>query len=256
MEWYPFYPSLYRQDTMHLTPHEDGCYRRLIDEYMITRAPLTDNDVALARIIGISVNDFQAIAEQMRGFFSANAGLLHSKRCDIELDRQDNISKKRSEVAKNGAAKRLKKPKASKQLPSNSTDTGQDKTRQKEKERTLTGSKENDDLLALDQFARNPKPAATFEEWGKQVIRKTGKMGVKKQYLATIKKGLATPGQLLEGMIRYNAKESVKNGFAHAPMKWLKEGHWDDGPEPPRPGSSTLDAVRSFRDKPDEPSSH
>ena len=135
MEWFPWYPALYRSDTMHLTLAEDGAYRRLIDEYMVTRSPLPDNDAALARIIGISVNDFPAIAAQIRGFFSAKNGYLRHKRCDIELDRQDGLSAKRSQIAANAAAKRRALSKASKQLPGKNLlqdRTGQDRTEKKE----------------------------------------------------------------------------------------------------------------------------
>ena len=137
MEWFPWYPALYRSDTMHLTLAEDGAYRRLIDEYMVTRSPLPDNDAALARIIGISVNDFPAIAAQIRGFFSAKNGYLRHKRCDIELDRQDGLSAKRSQIAANAAAKRRALSKASKQLPGKKLlqdRTGQDRTEKKEVE--------------------------------------------------------------------------------------------------------------------------
>ena len=43
---------------MHLNPFQDGCYLRLVDHYMETRQPLADNDAALARIIGISVEEW------------------------------------------------------------------------------------------------------------------------------------------------------------------------------------------------------
>ncbi len=135
MDWFPWYPALYRADTLDMTLEEDGAYRRLIDHYMETRMPIPDNDNAISRIIGISVNDFQAIAKQVRSKFYANDGVLHSKRCDIELDRQDSLSKKRSNAAKHAAGKRNKNKvlqASAEQMPSNSTDTGQDKTIQKE----------------------------------------------------------------------------------------------------------------------------
>src|SRR5262249_4899577 len=39
MDWYPWYSDLYEADTLHLTPAQDGIYRRLIDWYMSKRRP-------------------------------------------------------------------------------------------------------------------------------------------------------------------------------------------------------------------------
>lgn len=108
MDWYPFYPTEFKADTLDFTLAEDGAYRRLIDHYMETRQPLPASEAALARIIGVSINDFQAIAERVLSKFSKDGEVLRHRRCEIELDRQDNMSKKRSEAAKRAAAKRHK----------------------------------------------------------------------------------------------------------------------------------------------------
>lgn len=110
MDWYPWYFTLYQQDTMHLDPYQDGCYRRLIDHYMITRAPLPDNDSALARIIGVSLSDWLGLGQAIvRPFFRPQNGLLFHKRCDKILLEQDERSKKLSESGKRGAEKRHNK---------------------------------------------------------------------------------------------------------------------------------------------------
>ena len=106
IEWFPWYPTLYRADTADLTLAEDGAYRRLIDEYMVTRRPLPDNDQALARITGVSLAEWLDLSSRLRHFFTANNRTLHHKRCDIELDRQDRHTRLRTEVGKKGAEAR------------------------------------------------------------------------------------------------------------------------------------------------------
>lgn len=104
MDWFPWYFTLYEQDTMHLDPYQDGCYRRLIDHYMKTRAPLKDNDFALARIVGVSYPDWhEKAAEVVRKFFRVKDGFLIHKRCERELAHQDGLTKKLSESGKKGA---------------------------------------------------------------------------------------------------------------------------------------------------------
>ncbi len=131
MDWYPWYPTLYKADTLNLTLEQDGAYRRLIDHYMESRAPLPDDEVSLARIVGIDIKHFQAIAEPLLGKFRAKAGLLHHKRCDIELNRQDKLSKKMSGIAKAAAQKRKENNPIQAKAglkPSQSRHTRQDKT--------------------------------------------------------------------------------------------------------------------------------
>ncbi len=87
-EWYPWYIQKYRAATMHLGLAECGAYRRLIDEYMMTRKPLPDNDAALARIIGVSLDQWMAVASTVRPFFEASNDKLINKTCEEELHAQ------------------------------------------------------------------------------------------------------------------------------------------------------------------------
>jgi uncharacterized protein YdaU (DUF1376 family) len=96
---------------MHLDPFQDGCYLRLVDHYMETRQPLPDNDAALARIIGISHEQWLTHASGIvRAFFKAGkGGVLTHKRCDLILKAQDDRTGKKSEIGKKGAEARWKK---------------------------------------------------------------------------------------------------------------------------------------------------
>lgn len=109
LEWFPWYPALYRADTMHLTAEQDGIYRRLIDHYMETRQPLPDNDAALARIAGCTSDAFAMAKALVLPFFTAQDGLLFSKKCDEVLAEQDVKTRTRSVVGKKGAESRWKK---------------------------------------------------------------------------------------------------------------------------------------------------
>jgi len=107
--WFPWYPALYKADTRHLTAEQDGIYRRLIDEYMETREPLPDNDIALARIAGVSEIKWLDAARILRAYFTHADGMLFHKKCDQELDIQDKRSKKRTLSAEKAAKIRWSK---------------------------------------------------------------------------------------------------------------------------------------------------
>jgi uncharacterized protein YdaU (DUF1376 family) len=111
MDWYPFYPALYRSHTMHLTAEQDGIYRRLIDYYMESRQPLPDNDFALARIASVDTDCFKHASSILRAFFEQSNGLLKHKKCDELLDEQDLKSKFYAKRAKKAASIRHGKTK-------------------------------------------------------------------------------------------------------------------------------------------------
>lgn len=110
MDWFPWYPADYKRDTYRLTLAEDGAYRRLIDEYMVNRGPLPDDDAALARIIGVTSETWLAIAPAVRTFFHSNPqGELTHKRCDQELRRQAVVFERNSARGQKAAYKRWSK---------------------------------------------------------------------------------------------------------------------------------------------------
>lgn len=109
LDWFPWFPHAFRKKTLHLTLEQDGAYRRLIDEYMIQRGPLPDNDIALSRMLGVSVEHWQSIATVVLSFFERHSGKLVNSRCEDELRAQEQRDKRRSAVSKNAAVKRWAK---------------------------------------------------------------------------------------------------------------------------------------------------
>lgn len=114
--WYPFYPSRFKSATRHLTAEQDGIYRRLIDEYMETREPLPDNDIALARIAGVNKNKWLDAARIIRAYFTHKNGMLYHDYCDQMLDIQDKKAQRRSASAEKAAKKRWSKVKQNQEV--------------------------------------------------------------------------------------------------------------------------------------------
>ena len=106
LTWYPFFVTDYRRDTYHLSLAEDGAYRRLIDEYMITRQPLPNDDEALARIVGIPKAEWTRLAVKVRRFFRLRNDKLWHKRCELELRAQNARHNRLRERAQKGGMKK------------------------------------------------------------------------------------------------------------------------------------------------------
>ena len=140
--YYSWYPTIYQADTQALTLAEDGAYRRLIDHYMLTRAPLLDDDRALARIIGIGIDEWDSIKNRIKTYFKPSgnpAGYLMHDFCEEALAvHNSRIDKARNNGKKGGRPKSLNikenNPAGSESLTQRKAITEHNITEQKEKD--------------------------------------------------------------------------------------------------------------------------
>lgn len=86
MNYYNHHIGDYLVDTAHLSILEDGVYRRLMDRYYATEAPITNDETALFRVIRArSEEEKEAVRGVLSEFFTlTEAGWTH-KRCDAEI---------------------------------------------------------------------------------------------------------------------------------------------------------------------------
>ncbi len=107
MNYYSHHIGDYTTDTAHLSILEDGAYRRLMDRYYTTEAPLPVDEAALFRLVRARGNDEQeAVRIVLVEFFQpTEAGWVH-KRCELEIA----AFKEKSTKAADAANKRWHKP--------------------------------------------------------------------------------------------------------------------------------------------------
>lgn len=106
MSWFAFDIPAYEADTAHLTTLEHGAYFLLIKHYMSTRLPLLNDDLALAGVARVTPKQWKFMSRKLRAFFIKRGNKLHQKRCDAELDKQDDLANERSEHAKKASHSR------------------------------------------------------------------------------------------------------------------------------------------------------
>lgn len=174
--WYPHYPARFRRKTMHLTAAQRGVYRDLLDHYYESREPLPDNDIALARIGGVTIDEFSAMSATIRAFFFSENGYLYQETCEEELETQGKKAKKRTKIGQNAAKKRWSQVRENKEKNASSMHeayvqhagsnanamhkhaTGQDRTGHKDSivgKRTIPPSTQKQGALALpDDFQK------------------------------------------------------------------------------------------------------
>ena len=106
--WMPLYVADYLADTSRLTTEQHGAYLLLIMDYW-RNGPPPDDEAVLASITRLTVAQWRKAAPALRGFFGISEGQWHHKRIDAERQKAASISGKRTEAAKQGAAKRWNK---------------------------------------------------------------------------------------------------------------------------------------------------
>ena len=215
--WFHWYPALFRRATRHLTTFQRGIYRELIDEYMETREPLPENDVALANIAGISAEEWADAKGVILSFFEINDGLCYHAFCNEILDHQDKLSKKRSKASKKAASSRWKH-------------------KRNQKMRDVCDS----DAIAMRQNARGEErrgeeskpltpPLKTenrFDEFWTNFPRQ--RRGSKDKAEQSYRKALsrAEEADIIAGTLAYAASDEVARGFAKGAAAWLNDDRW------------------------------
>lgn len=99
---YPFHVSDYIADTAHLTIEEDIAYRRLLDLYYTTEAPIPNDVSGIARRIRMPKHT-EIVASILMEFFAlSDDDCWHKARCDAEIEKFRWFA----EAGKRGAEKR------------------------------------------------------------------------------------------------------------------------------------------------------
>lgn len=226
-EWYPWNPSRFRADTMHLTAEQRGIYRDLIDHYMETELPLPDNDVALARIGGVSPECFKQSASMLRAFFKQKDGKLFHKKCDEVLEEMNARYFKRREKASKGGKAKAAKAIEKKGVPASSTP-------QAERKQCLNvlsnltlpnpkGLKER--KINKKKIQVSEKFAQFWKDYPKH--RKGNQSGAWTAWQRALEEGRATEDEILLGARSYAKSEKGQGEFAKGAAAWINDDRWN-----------------------------
>lgn len=82
--WMPLYIGDWDSSTRHLDCEQDGAYGRLVRHYW-KNGPLPDDDMQLARIVGVPVARWRKLRPALAAFFIVSEGRWNHNRVDAEL---------------------------------------------------------------------------------------------------------------------------------------------------------------------------
>ena len=210
MIWYKFHLGDYITHTLHLSDAEDLAYRRLLDLYYMSEAPIPLDTVAVSRKIRLDLD----ITESVLGeFFERTENGYQNHRCDAE------IAKYQHQVATNRTlGKRGGRPK---------------------KTESETESKPKANPKKIQNKNKNTLSAATrFEEfWATWPAskRKVGKAAVlakwEKHNLDEVADAIIANVNLLK------TSEQWTGGYEPAPLTYVNQRRWEDDNEVAEVGS-------------------
>ncbi|MCI0747198.1 MAG: DUF1376 domain-containing protein [Verrucomicrobia subdivision 3 bacterium] len=103
----------YLKDTLHLSTFEHGVYFLLIIAYWTNGSPLPDDNVQLANIARLTLDQWLAVRPRMTDrFFQVQGGQWHHKRIELELLKAKADLETKHERGKKGADARWQKKRA------------------------------------------------------------------------------------------------------------------------------------------------
>jgi uncharacterized phage protein (TIGR02220 family) len=86
VNYYPHHIGDYLRDTAHLTPLEDGIYRRLLDVYYANEKPLPPETQWVCKLVRARTTDeIDAVIEVLRQYFTRSPEGWRNKRADMEI---------------------------------------------------------------------------------------------------------------------------------------------------------------------------
>jgi uncharacterized phage protein (TIGR02220 family) len=86
VNYYPHHIGDYLRDTAHLTPLEDGIYRRLLDVYYASEKPLPPETQWVCKLVRArTTEEIDAVVEVLRQYFIKQPDGWHNKRANAEI---------------------------------------------------------------------------------------------------------------------------------------------------------------------------
>lgn len=240
MDWYPHDIDAYDADTLHLTPAEDGIYSRLLRWYYKNERPLPNDEVSLAAIARVGVEEWRGYAARITALFvtrdkpDSQGTELHKKKCNEVLisqtkKRKDGKSRQRKLRKRNitgvvtrdkaaGNAPRVEERKRDKRKTPPKAPTGGDLY-----PKDFAAWYLGDGIEGYDGYPHKVAPMVAERAWEK--LKKAHK--------------LPTLEILIEAVKAYIRTKPSEISYAN-PGTWLNAGRWMDAPAGGAPVSGAV----------------
>jgi uncharacterized protein YdaU (DUF1376 family) len=205
--WFKFHIGDYITHTRHLSDAHDLCYRRLIDLYYMSEAPICVDQVKVSRKIGIDLDITESVLDEF--FMLTEKGYVNN-RCDNEIARyQAQCQNNKKQGLKGG------------------------RPRKDSREETESEPKDNPKKIQI-QIKKSQKhtsaaPTLRFADFWQAwpaSKRKVAKNAVEARWSKMALDPLAD--EIIASVTRLRASEAWLSGFDPAPMTFINQRRWED----------------------------
>jgi len=201
MHYYNFNIGDYLKHTLHLTLEEDLAYRRLLDMYYDTEAPIPNNIPLVSRRLRMGSEVVESVLNE---FFEASEEGYRNYRADGEIaDYHKFLEKQKANGRLGGRPKKGKKPIANPDLT------------QSEPKITLNNKQQTTNNIYTDEF----------ESFWKVYDKPSGKANAFKVW-----KSIKPDSNLIETILAKATLQAknVERKFRKDAERWLRDKRWED----------------------------
>lgn len=205
MNYYPFHPGDYLRDTAHLEPMEDLAYRRLLDLYYLSEAPIPLETQQVSRRLRLGSESVISVLNEF--FICTPNGYIH-KRCDAEIADYRHRQDKSRQNGKLGG-----RPKKTQQVILANPEE--------------TQSKPNVTQQKANQNQNQNNTSIGFTEFWQAYPRKVGKGAAEKAW-SKLKPDLQIVLSALAWQSRQDGWTKDQGAFIPHPATYLNQRRWED----------------------------
>ena len=204
MIWYKFYLGDYITHTNHLSDAEDLAYRRLLDLYYMSEAPIPLDTQSVARKIRLDLD----ITESVLGeFFDKGVDGYRNSRCDMEIAKYQHQVETNRSLGKRGG-----RPKKTESVTETKPKTNPNQIQIQNKNissATPTTTRFNDFWASWPASKRKVARAECEKKWAKHDLD-------------------AKADQIIAHVSRLKKTEQWLGGFDPAPLTYINQRRWED----------------------------
>lgn len=200
MIWYKFHLGDYITHTTHLSDAEDLAYRRLLDLYYMSEAPIPLDATMVARKIRLDLD----ITESVLGeFFERTEEGYRNARCDAEIGKYQHQVETNRSLGKRGG-----RPKKTESVTEPKPNTNPKKNKNKNIN-TLSAARFEEFWAAWPASKRKVGKAAVLAKWEKHNLDQVAEV-------------------IINNVNDLKTSEQWLGGFEPAPMTYINQRRWED----------------------------
>lgn len=201
MIWYKFHLGDYITHTMHLPDAEDLAYRRLLDLYYMSEAPIPLDTQSVARKIRLDLDITESVLSE---FFEKTDEGYRNRRCDAEIARyQHQVATNRATGSRGGRPKK-----------------NQVETELEPK------ANPNRSRIRIKTISSEPTRFDQFWATWPASKRKVGRAAVRQRWANQNLDAIAD--QIIAHVTEMRSSEQWTTGFEPAPMTYINQKRWED----------------------------